>query len=333
MPHGRCFRVTASRPHCKLALIACLPRTIQAMHPSISLLQPVKDALENHEPVVALESTIITHGMPYPQNLETAKSVESAVKDAGATPATVAVINGQVKVGLDAAELDALAQSNNAAKLSRADLAFAVANQSTGSTTVAATMIAAHLAGIDVFATGGIGGVHRGASDTFDISADLAEFTRTPVTVVSAGAKAILDIPKTLEVLETLGVPVIAYGQDNFPAFWSRDSGLRSPLRLDSEAAIVHFMQARKKLNIQGGMLIGNPVPIEHEIARDIMEKTIKQAIDDANDAGVSGKAVTPWLLGHIVKLTNGSSLVTNQALIKHNASLAARIAIAAVKD
>lgn len=298
------------------------------MHPLITLSEPVKQALAKNQAVVALESTIITHGMPYPQNLETAQSVEAAVTEAGAIPATIAVIEGELKVGLSVEELDTLAQSQNASKLSRADLAYAVAQRITGSTTVAATMIAAHLAGIEVFATGGIGGVHRGAEESFDISADLQELANTPVTVICAGAKAILDIPKTLEVLETFGVPVIAYGQTNFPAFWSCDSGLPAPLRIDSETDIVRFMQTRKALGIKGGVLIGNPVPVADEINRSDMEKTIVQAIKDATAAGVTGKHVTPWLLGHIVKLTDGNSLVTNQSLIKNNASLAARIAV-----
>jgi len=298
------------------------------MHPSICASALVNAALEKNQPVVALESTIITHGMPYPQNLETARAVEATIADAGATPATIAVIEGQLKVGLDANELDALAQTENVAKLSRADLAFAISAGITGSTTVAATMIAAHLAGISIFATGGIGGVHRGASESFDISADLNELSRTPVTVVCAGAKAILDIAKTLEVLETLGVPVIAYKQDNFPAFWSGDSGLRSPLRLDNEKAIADFIHTRKTLDIEGGLLIGNPVPANDEIDRNTMEKIILQALDDSQAAGISGKAVTPWLLERIVELTNGDSLKTNQALIKNNAALAARIAV-----
>lgn len=302
------------------------------MHPSVSASPLVKQALKDQQALVALESTIITHGMPYPQNLETARSVEAAVLKAGATPATIAVINGELKVGLNEDELDALAQSTNAAKLSRADFAFAIANKTTGSTTVAATMMAAHRAGIEIFATGGIGGVHRGASDTFDISADLQELARTPVTVVSAGAKAILDIPKTLEVLETLGVPVIAFGQDNFPAFWSGDSGLRAPLRLDEETQVVEFMRTRRKLDIEGGVLIGNPVPGKDEIQRDVMEKTISRAIKEADEAGVTSKQVTPWLLGRIVELTEGRSLITNQALIQNNAALAARIAVALVK-
>jgi len=297
------------------------------------LSKSVEKALDDVSAVVALESTIITHGMPYPQNLETAKAVESAVRDAGATPATIAVIDGSIKIGLSDSELDTLAQSDNASKLSRADLAFAVSQGTTGSTTVAATMIAAHMAGISVFATGGIGGVHRGASDTFDVSADLQELARTPVTVVSAGAKAILDIPKTLEVLETLGVPVIAFGQDNLPAFWSCDSGIKASIRIDSIADIVGFMRTRNQLGITGGMLIGNPVPKAAEITRDRMEKTIATAVNEAEAASITGKAVTPWLLGRIVELTAGESLKTNQALIKNNAGLAARISVALSRE
>jgi len=270
-----------------------------------------------------------THGMPYPENLNTAKAVEAAIHDAGAVPATIAVINGEMRAGLDAGELEALANTDSAMKLSRADLAFAMATGVTGSTTVAATMIVANRAGISVFATGGIGGVHRGASDSFDISADLKELATTPVTVVSAGAKAILDIPKSLEVLETLGVPVVAYGQDNLPAFWSADSGIKAPLRLDSAHDIVKFMRAREALDLQGGMLIGNPVPTSEEIPRSTMEGFIEQAINEASHAQIVGKAVTPWLLSRIFELTGGDSLKTNQALIKNNASLAASIAIA----
>ena len=298
------------------------------MTSDMSLSDPVRQALQHGAPVVALESTIITHGMPYPENLTTALAVENAVQDAGAIPATIAVINGQLKVGLSHDELDALAQTDYAMKLSRADLAFAVAQEVTGSTTVAATMIAAHLANIAVFATGGIGGVHQGAELSFDISADLQELARTPVTVVSAGAKAILDIPKTMEVLETLGVPVVAFGQDNLPAFWSCDSGLKAPLRMNSAKEIVGFMRKRQSLSIDGGMLIGNPVPQDQEIPKAQMEVIINKAISDCNAAGISGKAVTPWLLGHIVKLSDGESLKTNQALIKNNAHLAALIAV-----
>ena len=301
---------------------------ITDMHSVVSLSTPVQNALDNQQAVVALESTIITHGMPYPQNVQTAQAVETVVTQAGATPATIAVIDGEIKIGLSTTELDALARSTSAAKLSRADLAFAVAQKTTGSTTVAATMIAAHLANIEVFATGGIGGVHRGASESFDISADLQELANTPVSVVSAGPKAILDVPKTLEVLESNGVPVVAYGQHNLPAFWSSDSGIRAPIRIDTPEEIVRFMHTRKSMGLKGGMLIGNPVPSDDQIPREKMEQTIQQAIQDAQHAGVIGKAVTPWLLDRIFELTNGASLVTNQALIKNNARLAGRIAV-----
>ena len=221
----------------------------------------VAQARRTGQAIVALESTIITHGMPYPQNVETAHIVETDIRAAGAVPATIAVLDGVLHVGLTEAQLDALGQAQNVAKLSRADMAVCIARGGTGATTVAATMIAAHLAGIAVFATGGIGGVHRGAENSFDISADLTELARTPVTVVAAGAKAILDIPKTLEFLETQGVPVIAYGQDEFPAFWSRRSGLPAPLRLDNAADIARAMQIRESMGLSGGHLIANPIP------------------------------------------------------------------------
>ena len=280
-------------------------------------------------PVVALESTIITHGMPYPGNLEMAESVESIIRAEGAIPATIAVIRGQLHIGLDRAELQALAQTTDAMKLSRADLAYAISEGRTGATTVAATMIAAARAGIHVFATGGIGGVHRKAEESFDISADLEELSRTPVIVVSAGAKAILDVPKTLEVLETKGVPVVTLGQDDFPAFWSRSSGLKSPLRLDSPDRIAAFQRAREAFGIAGGMLIGNPVPEKNEIPSAEMEGYIAQALIRAEAHGISGKAVTPFLLASIFEITEGRSLTTNIALVENNARLAARIATA----
>ena len=279
--------------------------------------------------IVALESTIITHGMPYPGNLDMARSVEDIIRREGAVPATIAVINGTLHIGLEAPALEALAQTPDAMKLSRADLAFAMAEGRTGATTVAATMIAAARAGIHVFATGGIGGVHRGAEESFDISADLEELARTPVIVVCAGAKAILDIPKTLEVLETRGVPVVTVGQDEFPAFWSRSSGLKSPLRLDSPAGIANFQHKREELGIAGGMLIGNPVPEESEIPSDEMEIYISRALDNAEEDEITGKAVTPYLLSSIFHLTGGRSLASNIALVENNAQLAARIAIA----
>ena len=280
-------------------------------------------------PLVALESTIITHGMPYPGNLEMARKVEAIIRDEGAIPATIAVINGTLHIGLEDAELEALARTTDAMKVSRADLAFAIAERRTGATTVAATMIAAARAGIHVFATGGIGGVHRGAEESFDISADLEELARTRVVVVCAGAKAILDVPKTLEVLETRGVPVVTYDSAEFPAFWSRSSGLKSPLTLNSPAAIAHFQHTRDQLGIDGGMLIANPVPEAFEIGRDEMELYIGRAIGKADDEGILGKAVTPFLLDEIYHLTKGRSLATNIALVENNARLAAEIAVA----
>ncbi|MEN9895015.1 MAG: hypothetical protein RIR97_867 [Pseudomonadota bacterium] len=289
----------------------------------------VAAALRANTPLVALESTIITHGMPYPGNLDMAQSVEAIIRSEGAVPATIAVIDGTMHVGLDAPMLEALAQTKGAMKLSRADLAFAVAEGRTGATTVAATMIAAKLAGIRVFATGGIGGVHRKAEETFDVSADLDELARTEVIVVCAGAKAILDIPKTLEVLETRGVPVVTVGSDIFPAFWSRDSGLKSPLCLPDPEAIARFQKTRTAMKIAGGMLIANPVPEADEIPRAEMEDFIQQALAKADAKGVSGKAVTPFLLSTLFEITHGRSLKTNIALVENNARVAARIAVA----
>ncbi len=287
----------------------------------------VAEALAAGLPVVALESTIITHGMPWPRNHEMAAEVEDLVRAEGAVPATIAVIDGRLKVGLSEAERVALAKASGTMKLSRADLAFALAEGKSGGTTVAATMIAARRAGISVFATGGIGGVHKGAETSFDISADLDELARTTVIVVSAGPKAILDTEKTLEVLETRGVPVVAYGTDVMPAFWSRQSPHKAPLRLDTPEAIARFQATRAALGIEGGMLIANPVPAEDEISAEEMAGYIEKAQDDARTDGVSGKDVTPFLLSRILKLTDGASLATNIALVKNNARLAARIA------
>ncbi len=295
--------------------------------PLFHLSPAVAAALSEKRPVVALESTIITHGMPWPQNLETARRIETTVRDSGAEPATIAVIDGRLCVGLEDAQIEALAQSRNVAKLSRADMAVCMAEGRTGATTVAATMIAAHLAGIGVFATGGIGGVHRGAESSFDISADLRELAQTPVTVVAAGAKAILDLPKTLEVLETLGVPVIAYGQDQLPAFWSRSAGLRAPLRMDTPAAIARSHRMRAALGLAGGQLIANPIPQEAEIDRAELTPVIAKATQDAADHGISGKALTPYLLQRIYELTEGRSLTANIALVLNNARLGAQIA------
>lgn len=289
----------------------------------------VAQARAESRPIVALESTIITHGMPYPDNLAMAREVETIVRDGGAVPATIAVMDGKLHVGLEDAELEWLAKARDVLKVSRADLAFAMSTGRTGATTVAATMIAAHLAGIAVFATGGIGGVHRGAEESFDISADLEELGLTPVAVVCAGAKAILDVAKTLEVLETRGVPVVTLGQDAFPAFWSRGSDLPSPLRLDTAGEIAAFQHARQALGLGGGMLVANPVPAEDEIPAAEMEGYIAEAIARAEKAAVSGKAVTPYLLGEILKITDGRSLKTNIALVKNNAHLAAELAVA----
>ncbi len=289
----------------------------------------VANARQTGAPIVALESTIITHGMPFPQNVETARIVENDIRDSGATPATIAVLDGQLHVGLEADQLDALGQAQNVAKLSRADFAACIATGGTGSTTVAATMIAAHLAEVGVFATGGIGGVHRGAETSFDISADLQELAQTPVTVVAAGAKAILDLPKTFEVLETLGVPVIVYGQDVLPAFWSAKTDMPAPLRMDSAADIAKAQKTRTAMGLQGGQLVTNPIPQEAEIPAEVLAPLIAQALSEAEAQGISSKAVTPFLLGRIFELTEGRSLTANIALVRNNARLAAQIAIA----
>lgn len=287
----------------------------------------VAKARDQGAALVALESTIITHGMPFPQNVETARAVEAEVRAHGAVPATIAIMGGRIHIGLTDAELDALGKSRDVAKLSRADLAACLATGGIGATTVAATMICAHLAGIKVFATGGIGGVHRGAEDSFDISADLMELAQTPVTVVAAGAKAILDLPKTLEVLETQGVPVIAFGQDEFPAFWSRGSGLRAPLRMDRAEDIAAAHRMRGLLGLPGGQLVANPIPASDEIPRAVIDPVIEAALGEASAQGIAAKAVTPYLLGRIFELTEGRSLAANIALVLNNARLAAAIA------
>ncbi|SMX35050.1 pseudouridine-5'-phosphate glycosidase [Actibacterium lipolyticum] len=285
----------------------------------------VANAKANGLPIVALESTIITHGMPFPQNLETARLVEKNVRDAGAVPATIALMDGQIHIGLEGDALERLAQTKDAKKISRADIAACLSMGWTGATTVAATMICAQLAGIHVFATGGIGGVHRGAELDFDISADLQELAQTAVTVVGAGAKAILDLPKTLEVLETLGVPVIGYGTDDLPAFWSRSAGLPAPLRMDTAAEIAAAHVMRGKLGLSGGQLVANPIPVADEIPSDQINPIIEAALADAK--GISAKEVTPFLLRRIFDLTEGRSLTANISLVLNNARLAAAIA------
>jgi len=288
----------------------------------------VFDALNSGKPVVALESTIITHGLPYPHNRNAALAIESEVRAAGAIPATIAVLDGQIHIGLEQTTLQRLVAAKDPMKLSRADLAMCLSQGRIGSTTVAATMICAELAGINVFATGGIGGVHRGAEHSFDISADLQQLGLSALSVVSAGAKAILDLPKTLEVLETLGVAVIAYQQDHFPAFWSRDSGLAAPLRLDTAAQIAAAHLMRKDLNLRGSQLIANPIAEADEIPRQVIEPVVNEALKSAMAQKVSGKAMTPYLLNRIYELTAGKSLSTNLSLVKSNARLGAAIAI-----
>ncbi|MFT3689219.1 pseudouridine-5'-phosphate glycosidase [Paenirhodobacter sp.] len=302
------------------------------MNAPLTFAPEVRAALDAGRPVVALELTIITHGMPFPQNIKTARAVEAEVRANGAIPATIAVMDGRIHIGLTAEELDRLAQAKGVMKVSRADIAVCLARGAYGATTVAATMICAALAGIKVFATGGIGGVHRGAEQTFDISADLAELGQTAVTVVAAGAKAILDIPKTLEVLETDGVPVIAFGQDEMPAFWSRNSGLKAPLRADSAAEIAASHLMRGRLGLPGGQLVANPIPFEAEIPREEILPAIEEALTEAEARGVAAKEVTPFLLQRVFEITEGRSLVANIALVLNNARLATEIAKEIVK-
>lgn len=300
------------------------------LSPSLLRLSPeVAAAASQGRAIVALESTIVAHGMPYPQNLETARAVEGLIRDQGAVPATIAVMDGAIRVGLSDAELEGLArQGGQALKLSRRDIAFAISQRRLGATTVAATMLCAHAAGIRVFVTGGIGGVHRGAAQTMDISADLMELANTPVAVVCAGAKSLLDLPLTLEVLETQGVPVLAVGQDGFPAFYSRESGLKADFRLDAPADIAAFLRTHWQLGLRSGVVVANPVPVEHEIPAVEVEAWIAQALREAADQGVVGKASTPFMLKRIAELSNGRSLATNIALVKHNAVLGAKLAL-----
>jgi pseudouridine-5'-phosphate glycosidase len=280
-------------------------------------------------PVVALESTIIAHGMPYPQNVRTAREVEAVVRAFGAEPATIAVIGGRIRIGLSDEELELLGRSGTAAKVSRRDLPAVLASGALGATTVAGTMICAALAGIEVFVTGGIGGVHRGAPETFDISADLQELARTSVAVVCAGAKSVLDIGLTLEYLETHGVPVLSCGQDDFPAFYTRDSGFRADYRIDDPAQQARFLRAKWDLGLGGGVVIGTPVPQDAAMDRGEIDRITQQALDEAAAQGVTGKAITPFLLDRIQQLTEGRSLATNIALVKHNAEVGAKLAVA----
>lgn len=296
----------------------------------LHLQAAVAEALEQGRAVLALESTIITHGMPWPRNLETALAVEAAVREAGATPATVAVMDGALRVGLAEPELESLARLGpEAAKASRRDLPFLLQNGTTGATTVAATMIIAEMAGIRVFATGGIGGVHRGAELSFDISADLQELARTSVAVVCAGPKAILDIGLTLEYLETHGVPVVGFGTDELPAFYSRGSGFRVDYRLDSAAEVAEALLTKWELGLAGGVVVANPIPQAHALDADTVAEWITAAMEAAEREGVTGKAVTPFLLAKIEELSGGASLEANIQLMLNNARVGAEIAVA----
>ena len=288
----------------------------------------VADALGNARAVVALESTLIAHGLPYPRNLEVAAAMCEVVRGVGAIPAIVAVLGGRIKVGLGPADLDRLVNSEESLKISRRDLAFAVSTGRDGGTTVAATMICAQRAGIPVFATGGIGGVHRGHADTMDVSADLDELATSRVAVVCAGAKAILDLPRTLEYLETSGVPVVAYRTDSFPAFYMRDSGLAAPLRLDTADEVARMMATHWGLGLEGGIVIAQPAPEPATLDRQLVEDAIATALADAAAEGISGKELTPFLLDRVAEITGGDSIDANAALIVNNARLAGEIAV-----
>ena len=292
-----------------------------------SITPEVETAILNKRPVLSLESTIIAHGMPYPDNLEFAKTAEALVRENEVTPATIAIIEGKIHIGLNDEQLEILVNSNNIEKIAVRDIAYAVAKKLNGATTVSATMRLAHLVGIDVFATGGIGGVHRNAETTFDISQDLIELSRTPMIVISAGAKAILDIPKTLEYLETLAVIVLGYKTSEFPAFYSRSSGLKLTARCDSPTEIAKLFNAHKNLNIESALLVANPVPKSDEISNIIINEYIKVALTECSERNITGKKVTPFLLKKIVELSNGKSLKTNIALALNNVGLGAQIA------
>ena len=296
----------------------------------LDIAPEVQQALAEGKPVVALESTIISHGMPYPKNVETALLVEQTIRDNGAVPATIAVLGGRLKAGLSRDEIEYLGKTGRkVAKASRRDLPVLVARGADGATTVTTTMIIAHMAGINIFATGGIGGVHRGAETTMDISADLEELAQTPVMVVCAGAKSILDLGLTLEYLETKGVPVIGYGTDELPAFYTRRSGFGVDYRADSPEELASFFSAQRKLGYKGGMLVTNPIPEQYAMPKDVIDAAIEQALREAQEQGVRGKETTPFLLARVVELTGGESLESNIQLVLNNARLAARTAAA----
>lgn len=288
----------------------------------------VQDALENGKPVVALESTIISHGMPYPENLESAQHCENIIHAQGAIPATMAILNGRIKVGLTQDELQILAVSKDIAKVSRRDISMLLVENGNGATTVAATMIIANMVGISVFATGGIGGVHRGVEHTWDISADLQELANTDVCVVCAGVKSILDIGKTLEYLETMGVPVIAMGSRSFPAFFTRESGFQADYAAMASSDVAKILYVKGKLGLHGGVLVANPIAKEHAMDEAVINKAINQAVKELEAKGIHGKESTPFLLGRVVELTGGSSLAANNELVYGNCEVAAKIAV-----
>ena len=298
----------------------------------LEIKDEVKEALTARKPVVALESTIIAHGMPHPQNIETALEIEEIIRDNGAVPATIGIIDGKIKVGLTREEVEFLGESNEIIKVSRRDLPVVLAEKNHGATTVAGTMIAADLAGIRIFVTGGVGGVHRGAEKSFDVSADLEELKMTSVAVIAAGAKSILDLGLTLEKLESFGVPVLGYQTEELPAFYSRHSGFDCDYRLDNPEHTADILKAKWELGLEGGVLIANPVPEEDEIEYSVINEKIEQALAEAEDKGIGGKELTPFLLDRIKEITDGQSLETNISLVKNNAVVGAKIAAAFVK-
>jgi len=303
------------------------------MNDYLDILPEVQTALENNRAVVALESTIISHGMPYPENLECAKRCEMLIREVGAVPATAAVLDGRIKIGLTEKQLEEFSVSKDIIKCSRRDLPYVISTGKSGAATVSATMIMASLAGIRFFATGGIGGVHRGAEDSMDISADLPELAQTNVCVISAGVKSILDIGRTLEYLETSGVPVIAYKQDEFPAFFTRESGFIAPIRLDTPAGIAKMVHVKWELGLKGGAVVGNPIPAEYALPKEEIDNAITTALYRASGHGVRGKEITPYLLDAIKEITGGQSLQANMQLVQNNAKLAAEIAVAYASD
>jgi len=294
----------------------------------IDINEEVLDGLRYYKPIVALESTIISHGMPYPENIETAVSLEKIVRENGAIPSTIGIVKGRIKIGLTHDEMEFLASSKDVIKTSRRDIPYLVGMGLSGGTTVAATMIFSQYAGIRVFATGGMGGVHRGADKSFDISADVTEFSISNVAVVCAGVKAILDIGLTLEELETLGVPVIGYGTNDFPAFYTRKSGFKVSMRVDNPEDCAKIMKAKWDLKLDGGVIIANPIPEQYEAQRDHIDNAITLALYEADRNGIKGKEVTPYLLDKVKEITAGESLAANMALVKNNALLAAKIAV-----